>query len=462
MAKLINGNGNPAIYAAEDADLIASLAGNVTCIANVGNKYAATEEDATTIRLDDGVIVTKEGRRIQLEAGESDTFYIPTGTSGVTNYYIIGYKLVQKPDSTQVAEQFVQKMNSSTATITEDTFRGGATEVYVSLYRVTQVGFNLSSITGLLPILRTLQDGGEASDVSFDNTGTDISASNVQDALEELDDEKANLSGGNWFTNEQRLKDSRIIANIPVDSYCDGYITFKDKNGAAIAGIVPYKADATSFILAILEVTDIYVNGKKVINSADVIDSLASSATDKPLSAKQGKTLKEYISQKAVTPQSSGKSTLLAYINEVVIPLGIENYTFTASDFPDLPFANWGFTIVVITSGGGAVLAYAHQSSSAFYTRTINASSTWITDWLRLNPYEVKTFDVNTDSSGLYNTGLSVNEWFIASTFIAHPSALISTAFDSGGLWYLKFTNNNFTNYHTNIEAKVVCLCYKR
>ena len=153
MAKLINGNGNPAIYAAEDADLIASLAGNVTCIANVGNKYAATEEDATTIRLDDGVIITKEGRRIQLEAGESDTFYIPTGTSGQTNYYIIGYKLVQNPDSTQVAEQFVQKMNSSSETITEDTFRSGATEVYVSLYRVTQVDFTIDSVDALLPEL---------------------------------------------------------------------------------------------------------------------------------------------------------------------------------------------------------------------------------------------------------------------------------------------------------------------
>ena len=153
MAKLINGNGNPAIYAAEDADLIASLAGNVTCIANVGNKYAATEEDATTIRLDDGVIITKEGRRIQLEAGESDTFYIPTGTSGQTNYYIIGYKLVQNADSTQVAEQFVQKMNSSSETITEDTFRSGAIEVYVSVYRVTQVGFTIDSISGLLPEL---------------------------------------------------------------------------------------------------------------------------------------------------------------------------------------------------------------------------------------------------------------------------------------------------------------------
>lgn len=178
MAKLINGNGNPAIYAAEDADLIASLAGNVTCIANVGNKYAATEEDATTIRLDDGVIITKEGRRIQLEAGESDTFYIPTGTSGQTNYYIIGYKLVQNADSTQVAEQFVQKMNSSSETITEDTFRSGATEVYVSVYRVTQVGFTIDSISGLLP---ELLDNASIKD-NIDQINSDL-ASTVHDIV---------------------------------------------------------------------------------------------------------------------------------------------------------------------------------------------------------------------------------------------------------------------------------------
>lgn len=153
MAKLINGNGNRAIYAAQDADLIASLAGNVTCIANVGNKYAATEEDANTIGLADGVIITKEGRRIQLDAGNVDLFAIPTGSSGVTNYYIIGYKLVQQADSSQVAETFVQKMDSSSATIAEGTLRGGDNEVYVSVYRVTQVGFNIDSVDGLLPEL---------------------------------------------------------------------------------------------------------------------------------------------------------------------------------------------------------------------------------------------------------------------------------------------------------------------
>lgn len=158
MAKLINGNGNPAIYAAEDADMIAALAGDVTGIACVGNQFAATEEDANTIGLADGVIITKEGRRIQLDAGQTDLFTIPSGSTGVTNYYIIGYKLTTAADSTQVCENFVQKMNSSSETITENTFRGGATDVYVSLYRVTQIGFTIDSVAGLLPELPTIND----------------------------------------------------------------------------------------------------------------------------------------------------------------------------------------------------------------------------------------------------------------------------------------------------------------
>lgn len=158
MAKLINGNGNPAIYAAEDADMIAALAGDVTGIARVGNQFEATEEDANTIGLADGVIITKEGRRIQLDAGQTDLFTIPSGSTGVTNYYIIGYKLTTAADSTQVCENFVQKMNSSSETITENTFRGGATDVYVSLYRVTQIGFTIDSVAGLLPELPTIND----------------------------------------------------------------------------------------------------------------------------------------------------------------------------------------------------------------------------------------------------------------------------------------------------------------
>jgi hypothetical protein len=158
MATLINGNGNPRIYAAQDADLIAALAGDITGIAQIGNKFAATAVDANTISVADGVIVTKEGRRIQLDAGSTDMFVIPTGTTGLTNYYIIGYKLTTQSDDSQIAETFVQLMSSSSETITEDTFREGATDVYVSLYRVQQNGVNLGTITGLLPELTNISE----------------------------------------------------------------------------------------------------------------------------------------------------------------------------------------------------------------------------------------------------------------------------------------------------------------
>ena len=174
MAKLINGDGNKAIYADQDADLIASICGNVTCIAAVGGEYAATQEDANTIGLADGVIITKEGRRIQLDTGYTDLFDIPTGTAGVTNYYIIGYHLYINDDNAQVCETFVQKMNSSTETITEDTFKGGATEVYVSVYRVTQVGLNISTIFLLLAKLSNISKIN--SDLSDIKTITDGSA----------------------------------------------------------------------------------------------------------------------------------------------------------------------------------------------------------------------------------------------------------------------------------------------
>lgn len=158
MAKLINGNGNKAIWPAQDADLIASICGNVTGIAAVGSQFSYTQEDANTIGVADGVIITKEGRRIQLDVGNVDLFTIPTGQLGVTSYYIIGYKLVQNSDTTQTCETFVQKMDNATDVITEDTFRSGATEVYVSLYRVTQVGMNIDTVDLLLPELSNIDE----------------------------------------------------------------------------------------------------------------------------------------------------------------------------------------------------------------------------------------------------------------------------------------------------------------
>lgn len=158
MATLINGDGNAAVYAAQDADWFAGVEGNVTKILNIGLKMAYEIEDANTIAVKNGVIVTKEGRRIQVDAGSIDEFTIPTGAQGVTKYYIIGYHLYTDSSSNQLCETFVQLMANNTDTIPEDTFRGGSDEVYVSLYRVTQDGITLSTVQSLLPEAATIKD----------------------------------------------------------------------------------------------------------------------------------------------------------------------------------------------------------------------------------------------------------------------------------------------------------------
>ena len=162
MATLVNGNGNLAIYAAQDSDLIAAICGNVTSITQVGNKFDYELLDANTIGLKDGVIITKEGRRIQLDANHIDEFVIPNGQQGTTNYYIIGYKLVTDGESKQTAETFVQLMNDGTETIAEGTFRGGDDSIFVSLYRVEQVNLNINSLTLLLPYSSVLTEINEA------------------------------------------------------------------------------------------------------------------------------------------------------------------------------------------------------------------------------------------------------------------------------------------------------------
>ena len=210
MAKLINGNGNPAVYAAQDADLIASICGDTTCIAAVGSEYAATQEDANTIGLADGVIITKEGRRIQLDAGYTDLFTIPTGTAGTTSYYIIGYKLKTESDSRQTCETFVQKMNSSSATIPEDTFRGGASEVYVSVYRVTQNGLNIQTIAKLLP---TLAIGSTVSS----HTGSGSTVTNTIAAGKNLDEVTQTLLNNDYKINSDFKKYSGLGLKESID-----------------------------------------------------------------------------------------------------------------------------------------------------------------------------------------------------------------------------------------------------
>ena len=153
MATLINGNGNLAIYAQQDADWYAALMGGQTVITAVGNQFAYELLASNTIGVKDGVIITSEGRRIQLDANAIDSFDIPTGAQGTTNYYIIGYHLVTGNQSEQTCETFVQLMENGTDTIPEGSFRDGDDEVFVSLYRVEQDDLTIGTISLLLPQL---------------------------------------------------------------------------------------------------------------------------------------------------------------------------------------------------------------------------------------------------------------------------------------------------------------------
>jgi hypothetical protein len=119
---------------------------------------ALSIEDANTIKADDGVLITKEGRRIQIDAGAIEEWSIPTGTQGATNYFIIGFHLYTDSNSAEVCETFVEQMENATDTIPEDTFREGSTEVYVSLGRVVQSGINLDSVTSLVQTAQSFED----------------------------------------------------------------------------------------------------------------------------------------------------------------------------------------------------------------------------------------------------------------------------------------------------------------
>lgn len=158
MAKLINGNGNLAIYAEEDADWFGSIFGNTTAITGIGNQFAYSLLDANTVGVQDGVIISKEGRRVQLNANEIDEFDIPTGAQGTTSYYIIGYHLITDETSAQTCETFVELMDNGTDTIPEGTFRGGDDDVYISLYRVKQVDLVITQLTLLLPKVSTISE----------------------------------------------------------------------------------------------------------------------------------------------------------------------------------------------------------------------------------------------------------------------------------------------------------------
>jgi len=172
MAKLINGNGSEGITAQVDADFWSGLTGGVTGIMPAGERMAATIVDNQP-RIADGVLLTKEGRRVQIDSGDVDDFTIPAGVDGVTAYYIIGYKLVTAANELQTVESFVQPTTADGA-IEEGMIRDGDTEVYISLYRIIQTGTVNAVGDCLLPVFSPLgstADSGGSDDEGGESGG---------------------------------------------------------------------------------------------------------------------------------------------------------------------------------------------------------------------------------------------------------------------------------------------------
>ena len=210
MAVLINGNGNEAIYAQQDADWYAALMGGVTMITAVGQQFAYELLDANTIGVKDGVIITKEGRRIQVDTNVIDTFDIPTGAQGTTNYYIIGYHLVTDEESVQSAETFVQLMDNGTDTIPEGSFKEGDDDVYVSLYRVEQNDLTIGTITLLLP---TVSDSMQQQISQINNDLVDVSndLSDIQSDMSNINTYKVNKP------NKRPINATKDLLNVALD-----------------------------------------------------------------------------------------------------------------------------------------------------------------------------------------------------------------------------------------------------
>jgi hypothetical protein len=158
---LITGNLFSPIQASQDSDYQAGTFGEKTQILNVGSKMAVSIVDNSTIRCEDGVLVTREGRRVQIDNGDVVEWTIPTGTQGTTSYYIVGFRLYTDDESAQLCDTFVQSVAGPGATIAEDTFRDGAVEIFVSVARVVQNGITLESIESLVPVATTLDQAKE-------------------------------------------------------------------------------------------------------------------------------------------------------------------------------------------------------------------------------------------------------------------------------------------------------------
>lgn len=155
--KLINGTGNKSVSAQQDADLFSGIFGNTPVVLPVGERCRAEIRDANTVRIYDGEIIS-QGRRFNQGYGEYQDYTVENGGQGTVRYDILGFHFYTDESGNELSEPFVTKGVGENGTIAENSIREGATESYISMYRVKINGLSIESITPLYLVVCTVSE----------------------------------------------------------------------------------------------------------------------------------------------------------------------------------------------------------------------------------------------------------------------------------------------------------------
>ena len=289
------------------------------------------------------------------------------------------------------------------------------------------------------------------------------------------------LDSGTSKYNIYALVDGSVEKLTTVEVNLDNYFTKTEIEADFLK-----KADADGKYATITT-----VDGK--VNKTDILDNLTSTNTDKPLSANQGKVLKDEVDLKANDSDVVKKTDIVTTIDSAstddktpsakavydnmknkntIQPSGtISNYStvfdwavnnvgascgYEGNMFDDCPLNNtWGTLVCIGTKvESGLKVLFCTNFNKEIYIRTIqrrNGVNAWVTSWQRVcsttvedkSPAEISSF-VDTDVSGTINYRVKngicfVKLWAVQSTttgmgkFLLNNSSLpIPNCFDTG------------------------------
>lgn len=208
--KLVNGTGNKLVSAQQDADLFAGIFGNTPVVLPVGERCRAEIRDANTVRVYDGEFIS-QGRRFNQGYGEYQDYTVENGSQGTVRYDILGFHFYMDESGNEVSETFVQKDVGENGTVTEDTIRDGATESYISMYRVKINGLSIESITPLYLVVCT---------VSEVNAEVEKIKASMEQQFSDLADRL--VSGLKGKSDTSHNHDSRYYTESEMDSLLNG------------------------------------------------------------------------------------------------------------------------------------------------------------------------------------------------------------------------------------------------